>query len=68
MNGDNGWEEYKRVVLHRLECIENKQSEFSLKIHEVRMDIKSLRVKSGVWGAIAGLIPVAVALVWFLMK
>lgn len=74
----NGWGEYKRLILdtmRRLEEIHDEHEErdevrFS-KINEtlasIRADIASLKVRSGVWGAVAGAIPAIVVLVWWLL-
>jgi hypothetical protein len=64
----NGWNEWSRHVLKELERLntnyENLQEEISL----VKIEIAMLKVKAGVWGLVAGAIPVAIGIVLQILK
>jgi len=70
----NGWNEWKQHVLAVLD--ELKSSNESMKdridsmhievldrIAEINIEIAGLKVKSGVWGVIGGIIPVAILII-----
>ena len=57
---NNGWDEWKNVVLRELKDIRTEQKETRSDVVNVRLDISRLQIKSGVWGAIGGAIPVVV--------
>jgi len=53
----------------RLEARVNELSkEFEEKFTQIHTDIVTLKLKSGIWGAIAGMIPVFVYIVWQLIS
>lgn len=55
---DNGWDEWGRHVLtelKRIGCAVEKQSE---EHSELKVELARLQVKSGVWGALAGIVVV----------
>ena len=56
----NGWPEWARYLLNRCDSLAETQA-------NIRADIAGLKVKSGVWGAVGGMIPVSVALVVLLV-
>lgn len=61
---EGDWKEYRRLVLNELERIaktitdvEKRIEDFRQQdIQKIRMDIAMLQVKSGMWGALSGLI------------
>lgn len=66
MNGNrqsNGWTEWGRHVLSEMErlngCIESVNS----RLRAIDIDMTVLKVKAGLWGAIAGMIPVIATLI-----
>jgi len=61
MNEQNGWKEYQRLVLSELERHSSLIESLRSDVAQVRTDIAMLKVKSGIWGAIAGTIPVLIA-------
>jgi hypothetical protein len=72
-----GWNEYKLLVLDQLEglkgqvrSLEGKMDAFRADdIANVKVEIALLKQKAGLWGAIAGLVPGALAaLVWYLSR
>ena len=63
---DNGWSEHKRLVEFRLNQSEKNDEIIFEKLDEISNAITTLKVKSGVWGALAGAIPIIIAFgVWF---
>ena len=71
----NGWHENQNLVLDTLErntrSIENLRDDMHAFRVEVTKDIATLKVKSGMWGAIAGIItaiPIAIAIASLMMK
>lgn len=63
----NGWSEYKREVIHRIKTLEVKMDKFEEKmdkfeenmekrINQISIDVSKLKLKSSLWGSLAGLI------------
>lgn len=48
--------------------IEAKVNTIDIRVQRLAEDIAALKVKSGVWGFIAGAIPSAVAIIYMLVK
>lgn len=65
MSGDDGkgWVEYQRLVLAELERHSATLETIGRDLGSVRTEVALLKLKSGVWGALAGLIPAVVVLV-----
>jgi len=63
MTDSNGWNEYQKLVLHELHELNLKFDKNSQDIQNIREQVAKLKVKSGVWGAIGGMIPIIIALV-----
>lgn len=75
--GAPGWNEYKLLVLDQLEGLKGQVRSLEAKVDgfraddiaNVKVEIALLKQKAGIWGAIAGLVPGAIAaLVWYLSK
>ena len=62
---DNGWAQYQKLVMEKLEMHDGKFSNIDNKLTQIQVDIATLKVKAGVWGGIAGLVPVVLGLVLF---
>ena len=62
---DNGWGQYQKLVMEKLEMHDGKFSNIDSKLTQIQVDIATLKVKAGVWGGIAGLVPVVLGLVLF---
>jgi len=58
---DNGWPEYSKLVLSEIKDLKASVDDLDDKITEIQLDLVMLKVKSGVWGGLAGLIPVIIA-------
>ena len=62
---DNGWSKYEKLVIDKLDDHDDKFSTIENKLTQIQVDIATLKVKAGVWGGIAGLVPVVLGLVLF---
>jgi len=64
----DSWNRWQERVLSELE--ENRRDHNKLfdALTECKIELAMLKVKSGVWGAVAGFIPVAIVSVWFLLS
>jgi len=58
----NGWREWGKHVLSELERNERDHTELKNSQVLILSEIAALKVKSGMWGAVGGAIPVIVAL------
>ena len=56
MNEDHDWAQYRRLVMDHLDKTDAKLDSISLRLGRIESEIEGLKVKSGVWGAIAGVI------------
>ena len=65
MAESNGWGQYQKLVMDKLSEHDEKFGSIDNKLTQIQVDIATLKVKAGVWGGIAGLIPVIVAIVMF---
>ena len=54
-----------KLVMEKLEKHDGKFSNIDSKLTQIQVDIATLKVKAGVWGGIAGLVPVVLGLVLF---
>lgn len=52
-----GWSAYEKLVMTQLAQLENDMQAVDEKITLLRIDVAQLKVKAGIWGAVAGLIP-----------
>lgn len=67
-NNGNTWSEYQKLVLHELRVLTSAMHENRKEHVELRRDIATLKVKSGIWGVIGGFVPIAVILIVWLIK
>lgn len=69
---ENGWNEYQKLVLSELTRHSQELEEIRSKVTSIELalsnDITAIKVKSGVWGAIAGMIPVCILIIFYLIK
>tara|TARA_R110002060_G_scaffold24732_3_gene33652 strand:+ start:30 stop:260 length:231 start_codon:yes stop_codon:yes gene_type:complete len=65
MADDNSWSKYEKMVLEKLDDHNTKFGLIESKLTQIQVDIATLKVKAGVWGGIAGLVPVVLGLVLF---
>lgn len=64
---ENGWNEYQKLVMSKLKDLGQQNKCQDKKIDNIRIDIATLKVKSGIWGAIAGCIPVLITLIGLIL-
>lgn len=68
----DGWDEWRNKVLGDLDGIKLKIDRIDAMVDEVRIDIATtrteLRIKSGLWGALGGMIPILIGLLIWLVK
>ena len=64
----NGWSTWGKHVLKELESNETDHKAIMDELNKIRVEIATLKVKSGVWGAVAGLIPAALFLLFLLLR
>lgn len=68
MNEPTGWGSYERLVLAQLEELSKDVKEIQAAQARQNVEIAMLRVKSGLWGATAGLIPFALYVAYALLN
>jgi len=64
----NGWSEWSKYVLKELDRLNTCLTEVNNNVTEIKVEIATLKVKSGLWGAAAGTIPVVIAIAIALIK
>lgn len=62
-----GWGTYERLVLAKLDELGEDIKEIQKEQVRQRVDIAMLKVKSGMWGAAAGLIPFGLYIAYALL-
>lgn len=56
------WGEYEKLVLDKLDTLEEGQKALVDEVTKVRVELARLQVKSGLWGAAASILVVMAAL------
>lgn len=64
----NGWREWKQRVLFQLELLTNDTEKIRNDLQLALREIDKLKIKAGLWGAVAGAIPGAIAVLWAIMN
>ena len=59
------WDQYQKLVIDKLNEHDSKFMVLENKLTRIQIDIATLKVKAGVWGGIAGLVPVVLGRVLF---
>ena len=52
---------YNKMVIYRLDQIDEAITDLRAEVVGVRIDVATLKVKAGIWGAAAGCVPALVA-------
>ncbi len=68
MNEPNDWNKWSQYVLKELERLNTCYKGLDEKANRINIEIARLKVKSGMWGAIGGAIPILVGLAIWLVK
>jgi hypothetical protein len=66
--GNNGWAKSAKLVMSTLKRLEECYIEQQKLIQTIQVEIAMLKLKSSLFGGIAGLIPSLGVLVWYLIK
>ena len=61
----NGWDQYLKLVIDKLGEHDEKFTSIESKLMKIQVDLATLKVKAGIWGGLAGMIPVVIAIVMF---
>ncbi len=56
------WNEWKQHVLHELTQQRQDHKEVRKALQDIHVQLAQLKVRAGMWGALAGIIPVIAAL------
>lgn len=74
MCDEESWPAYRHLVLSELQRLQSRDARIEERLEKIiraqealRIDIAGLQVRSGVWGAVAGLVPVLLALAMLLI-
>jgi len=62
----NGWDEHRKFVVETLERHEQRLNDIHDLQRQTLVAIATLKVKAGVWGALAGAIPVLILIAIYL--
>jgi hypothetical protein len=54
MQVENGWGEYKRLVLAQLESLTDEVRSLRDEVAKLRVDVGQLKVQAAGWGVVAG--------------
>ena len=65
MTETNGWNQYQKLVMDKLTEHDEKVTSIEDILVKLQVDLATLKVKAGVWGGVAGLIPVVIAITMF---
>ncbi len=65
---DNGFSKWQEYILQELKRLGEVIDKFDGKLDKINVAIAVLRVKSGIWGAIAGLIPASIVILYLILK
>lgn len=68
MDPEDGWKEWSNYVLKELERLDECYQRLDTKVGQVLEEIARLKVKSGVWGALGGLIPVIIVIALYVLR
>lgn len=62
MPNENGWHEWSRHVLSELERLNGNIEKLDVRLRTIEAELVALKVKSGIWGGMAGAIVAALAI------
>jgi hypothetical protein len=68
MAQDNGWNEWSKHVLAELERLNDCYNGVNGQLQKIHVEIAMLKVKSGIWGAIGGCIPLLITVIMYLVS
>lgn len=59
-NDPSGYTPFETLIIQKVEALDDKVEAMDEKLTLVRIDVAQLKVKAGIWGAAAGMIPALV--------
>lgn len=63
------WQVWSKYVLEELKELKDIYRDLDSKVNKINQDIIALKIKSGIWGMIAGIIPVSITIIlYFILK
>jgi hypothetical protein len=65
--GPESWMEYRQYVVRSLTSLQEGQAEVVDELTALRIEVAMLKVRSGIWGGLAGLVPGAVGVLTILL-
>ena len=68
MNAQDDWSQWKQHVLAELQRLNEASAQQNALLMQMHVELAGLKVRAGVWGAVAGLIPGLVALLATFLK
>ena len=68
MPPDESWDSYQRLVLDKLAAHGERLGCIDKKVSDLRVDLAALKIRAGLWGAIAGALPALVVAVMWVLK
>ncbi len=67
-SGTNGWDSWGKHVLEELKRINDKMDSLDRGFRSISIEVATLKVKSGVWGAVGASIPLLLAFIFWMLK
>jgi len=71
-SNNNGWRENKKYVTKELERIDDTLNYLRETLTQMREDLSSLktelRIKSGIWGLVGGMLPTAITIIILVIR
>lgn len=64
----NGWASYQELVLYRLNDMSRRLDLLTTSMTRMETEVTSLKVRAGLWGAIAGAIPALLGALLLFLK
>ncbi len=68
MPPDNGWNAWRELMLKRHDDQDDAIDKMQKTLDGVVVQVAKLRVKAGLWGATAAMLPVLAAALWVALK
>ncbi len=65
---NGGWSRAEKFVMAELKRHGQTNDKILAILTRVQIDVGQLKVKAGIWGLIAGMIPSAIAVIWIINK
>lgn len=63
--GNGDFSEYRRLILDRLDRLDDEVNSISRTVSRIENDLTALKIRAGLWGAIAGALPGLIAAIVF---